>query len=166
MNIDSIEMWLCDFKRNHQDFKHIHQMAQVLQFKFGQELHVNMSQLVKELLVKKKREEIENQVVFEETQMEMLKKVVKQDDTIKFKLKQIQIVQRIFNSWEAASEQLLADEILHHQISNMLAPTNISIDMNTQSNLNLDRTQIIKMVMDPINMSQDYKDIELLYALL
>jgi hypothetical protein len=74
-------------------------------------------------------------------------------------------VQRIFNSWESASEQLLADEILHHQISNMLAPTNISIDMNTQSNLNLDRTQIIKMVMDPINLSQDYKDIELLYTL-
>jgi len=97
--------------------------------------------------------------------METMKKVVKQDDTIKFRLKKIQIVQRIFNSWESASEQLLADEILHHQVSNMLAPTNISIDMNMQSNLNLDRTQIIKMVMDPINLSQDYKDIELLYTL-
>jgi len=60
-------MWLCDYKRNHQDFKQIHQMAQVLQFKFGQELHVNTSQFVKELLVKKKRQQEENQVVFEET---------------------------------------------------------------------------------------------------
>jgi hypothetical protein len=89
VNVDSLEMWLCDYKRNHQDLKHVHQMAQVLQFKFGQELHVNMSQFVKELLVKKKRQHEENQVVFEETQMETLKKVVKQDDTIKFRLKKI-----------------------------------------------------------------------------
>ena len=92
-------------------------------------------------------------MIFEETKLELLNKTVKQDDFIKFKLKKIQIVQSIFNSWEAANKRLLADEIQYHQISNMLAPTNISINMQTQSNLNLDRTQIINMVMDPINVS-------------
>jgi hypothetical protein len=48
----------------------------------------------------------------------------------------------------------------------MLSPTDISIAVSTQSELNLDRTQHVKITLKPINLSQDYKDIELLYTLL
>ena len=48
----------------------------------------------------------------------------------------------------------------------MLSPTDVSIAVSTQSELNLDRTQHVKITLTPINLSQDYKDIELLYTLL
>lgn len=169
MNISSIELWLCDFKKNQAEYSNIHQMAQVLQFKFGQDLEVNMKQFVKQLLVRKKRQEHadqEDKVVFTETKYETVNKLVKQDDAIKFNLHQIQIAQKIFGSWESASELLLSDELLPAQTSNMLSPTDVSIEVSTQSELNLDRAQHIKISLEPINLSQDYKDIQLLYTLL
>jgi len=161
MNVSSIELWLCDFKRNQAEYSKISQIAQVLQFKFGQELQVEMDQFLKQLLVKKNRQPVgkNSGIVFEETKYETITKVVSQNDMIKLNLHKIQIAQKIFHSWESACDLLLSTGEMSAQTSNMLSPTDIKIEMHMLSKLNLDRQNLMIIDIKPIKLNGDYKDV-------
>ena len=74
-------------------------------------------------------------------------------------LKKIQIEQKIFESWDSAKNIFDEEFELDHASSNILDPTDIIIKISTKSQLNLDFISKTDLVVLPLNLSSDYKDI-------
>lgn len=81
----------------------------------------------------------------------------------------MQVEQLIFRSWESASQFLLMEssELAPGQCarSHLLDPTDIRIEWTKGAQLNLDSDVATTIDFRPVNLSLDYKDVELLYSL-